>query len=82
MKVSVNAIVEMFKIISNETDIYVDPSDILDILESEDGYTIIFKNGEIMYDTKITKQIFKKIKKPSFLKVLHSTWWRMRDSNP
>ena len=63
MKVSVNAIVEMFKIISNETDIYVDPSDILDILESEDGYTIIFKNDEIMYDTKITKQIFKKIKK-------------------
>lgn len=63
MKVSVNAIVEMFKIISNETDIYVDPSDILDILESEDGYTIIFKNGEIMYDTKITKRILEKIKK-------------------
>ena len=58
-----NVVVEMFKIISNETDIYVDPSDILDILESEDGYTIIFKNGEIMYDTKITKKIFKKIKK-------------------
>ena len=36
MKVSVNVVVEMFKIISNETDIYVDPSDILDILESEE----------------------------------------------
>lgn len=63
MKVSVNVVVEMFKIISNETDIYVDPSDILDILESEDGYTIIFKNGEIMYDAKITKRILEKIKK-------------------
>lgn len=63
MKVSVNVVVEMFKIISNETDIYVDPSDILDILESEDGYTIVFKNGEIMYDTKITKRILEKIKK-------------------
>lgn len=63
MKMSANVAVEMLKITSNGTDIYVDVNDILDVLDSEEGYTIVFKDGEIMYDAKITKQILKRIRK-------------------